>query len=317
MDLTSALQRLASYRAKQSRASADIVKDGELVLRKAGLTKLGDEEWAFLEQLALAALDTGKLDVADDITDGYAIQACLERLAAKFPESPRVDVLQGIRMEATESSETVIRYYNTLLEADESNIAAWKRKISVLKSSGDIKTAVQELSTLLDTFYTDVEGWLELGSIYSSCNQYTSALQCLSHAMILAPQNAFYILEAAETAYSAADIPLALKFYLRVVEMLDEPPTSGTTPSRPEGPTLRAWYGVKLCARDLLTSTPTASQSESQTTPPSEKHLRLLDELSTERILAAYSPSSSKAGEGPPLGRETVVKWLENTSSTS
>lgn len=68
--------------------------------------------------------------------------------------------------------------------------------------------------------------------------------------MILAPQNAFYILEAAETAYSAADIPLALKFYLRVVEMLDEPPSSGTTPSRPEGPTLRAWYGVKLVSPD-------------------------------------------------------------------
>lgn len=36
----------------------------------------------------------------------------------KFPSSPRVDCLTGIRMEATETPEISLKYYAELLEAD-------------------------------------------------------------------------------------------------------------------------------------------------------------------------------------------------------
>jgi len=58
----------------------------------------------------------------------------------------------------------------------------------------------------------------------------------------LAPQNPFYVLQAAETAYTAEDIPLAIRFFLMTIDMAgddEEPPP-------PTGITVRAWYGVEL-----------------------------------------------------------------------
>ena len=77
--------------------------------------------------------------------------------------------------------------------------------------------------------------------------RYTYALQSLSHALILAPQNPYHFLQFAETAYLASDIPLSLKTYLQVVDMTDDddedvPPSD----SIPTSITLRAWFGVKL-----------------------------------------------------------------------
>lgn len=74
--------------------------------------------------------------------------------------------------------------------------------------------------------------------------RYNYALQALSHALLLAPQNPFYVLEFAEIAYASGDMPLAVKTFLIVVDMTDDedaPVTSHQTDI-----TLRAWYGVKL-----------------------------------------------------------------------
>ena len=92
-------------------------------------------------------------------------------------------------MEATEPPSTVLQFYDELLKADPTNAvspsfdggyiqiltpnqAIWKRRISVLRRTGKIQEAVEELTQFLDTFYTDLEGWLELADIYTSCNQY-------------------------------------------------------------------------------------------------------------------------------------------------
>jgi len=48
-------------------------------------------------------------------------QECLEELAKTFPESPRVNVLTGIRMEASESPEVVLKFYDEQLTEDSSN----------------------------------------------------------------------------------------------------------------------------------------------------------------------------------------------------
>ena len=83
-----------------------------------------------MEQLALAAIDVGRLDVADvrtclpgelELLDSLTHQQCLRTLGDKFPGSPRVDRLTGIRMEATESPETALKYYAESLEADPTN----------------------------------------------------------------------------------------------------------------------------------------------------------------------------------------------------
>ena len=149
------------------------------------------------------------------------------------------------------------------IRSTETQQAAWRRKAYVLRNMGKLDKSVEELTTLLDTFYNEVDGWVELAEIYHLCNQYgfhlhnppkvhagfrhNYALQAISHALLLAPQNPFYVLEFAEIAYSSGDMPLAVKTFLMAVDMTDDedaPITSYQT-----GITLRAWYGVKLVRR--------------------------------------------------------------------
>ncbi|KAH7922113.1 TPR-like protein [Leucogyrophana mollusca] len=301
MSVASALSQLANYRVHNTRASQRTFEKGYQILQKNAHKNLGDDSWAFLEQLALASIDIGRLDVADD---------CLQLLSDKFPGSPRVECLTGIRLEAASPPETALKYYSELLEADSANATAWKRKISVLRRTGKVEKAVGELCAFLDTFYTDVEGWLELADLYAECCQYTPSLQALSHALLLAPQNPFYALQFAETAYTANDLPLALKTFLVVVDMSDGD-ESGVTlaESTPLGITVRAWFGVKLCTRRLLAPSTLQPSSESGTPPPTPTHLALLDELATERLRVAYSSSAGVKGE-IARGREEVFAWV-------
>lgn len=74
--------------------------------------------------------------------------------------------------------------------------------------------------------------------------RYTHALDALAHALLLNPQNPFHVLQAAETAYTIGDIPLAIKFYLVVIEMTDGD-DKHPGDSVPTGISVRAWYGVK------------------------------------------------------------------------
>lgn len=162
-------------------------------------------------------------------------------------------------MEATESPEKVLAYYDHLMKTDPANVSAWRRRVSVLRRLGRLDKAVEELNQLLDTVYTDLEGWLELADMYSLCNQYVflsseselnltqsrrypSSLQALSHALLLSPQNPFTFLQFAETAYTSGDLPLALKMYLVAIEMND----SEDADAIPLGISVRAWWGAKL-----------------------------------------------------------------------
>lgn len=84
---------------------------------------------AWLEQLALAAIDVGQLDVADVrqiLIPAFAYrflstQNCISALSTQFPGSPRVECLIGIRKEATEPLDEILSYYEDLMDADESN----------------------------------------------------------------------------------------------------------------------------------------------------------------------------------------------------
>ncbi|KAL7284623.1 hypothetical protein ACG7TL_001919 [Trametes sanguinea] len=306
MEVTFALQKLAAYKPRQNRKSREIFDSGVVLLERGAYAAKGEAGWDELEKLALAALDQGNTEVADVRTFIYS--QCLKILADKFPDSPRVDVLTGIRMEATESPEVVLKYYDELLEEDSSRAAIWRRKAHVLRQMGKIDKAVEELSAMLDTFYTEVEGWLELADIYLTCQQYTYALQSLSHALLLSPQNPSYFLQFAETAYLAEDVPLALKMFLQTVDMTDDDGGDmAASDSIPSGITLRAWFGVKLCTRKLITEPRAASSSASQTAPPTTSNLSALDNLSTERLRTAYLDLKN---ESPPVAEGDLITAL-------
>ncbi|PVF92553.1 TPR-like protein [Serendipita vermifera] len=281
-NVSKALKELSTARLRGHRDSNEIVRKGLFVLeQKDGLKRLGDDVWDFLEQLAIAALDIGQLALADD---------CIQRLEEQFPKSPRVELLQGLRIEAKDLS-LALKYYDQLLDADETNAAVWKRVISVLRQQNKIDKCIEELNSFLDTFYSDLEGWLELADLYASLTQYTRSLQALSHALLLAPQNPFHTLHFAETAYTANDIPLAMRYFLRTIEL---------TESEERGVARRAWFGVKLASPSC--------PSESNTPTMSPSNVSALDVLATERISAAYSSSKSTKGQVP--GRDVVLKWL-------
>lgn len=269
------------------------MQEGVNILQDGGLTKMGDEAWSFLEQVALASMDIGRLELADE---------CLELLTEQFPDSPRVECLKGIRIEADNKPKEALAFYESALSEDEANSALWKRQIAVLRSEGSpssILRAADELTKYLDTFYTDVEGWLELADIYAELNLYDLSLRALAHVLLLASQNPFHHLRFAETAYTVGDVPLALKSYLRVIDMDD------SSTAQEGNATKRAWWGVKLTSERLL-SFPNSS-SESQTSLPSAEHLRLLNELAREQLTGVYFPTSV----GTKVhGKDAFVAWL-------
>jgi ER membrane protein complex subunit 2 len=123
--------------------------------------------------------------------------------------------------------------------------------------------------------------------------------------MLLAPQNPFYVLQAAETAYTAQDIPLALRFFLMTTEMVDDDDDCDKPPA-PTGIAIRAWYGVELVSFsgllcDLLTKCfpivqsaarleadqRLATSSPSNTRPP--EHLSQLRQLAQDVIKTAQA----------------------------
>jgi hypothetical protein len=88
-------------------------------------------------------------------------------------------------------------------------------------------------------------------NIASPVDRYTSALQALSHALLLAPQNPFTMLQFAETAYTVGDLPLALKMFLVVVDMGERDLPKSEAPTSIN---VRAWLGVKLVRNIRLRS---------------------------------------------------------------
>jgi tetratricopeptide (TPR) repeat protein len=225
--------------------------------------------------------------------------------------------------------------YVTPIHSDEMYQAAWRRKAYALRNMGRVDKSVEELTTLLDTFYSEVDGWVELAEIYYLCKQYgfipmispeahadfryDYALRALSQALLLAPQNPFYVLEFAEIAYASGDLPLAVKTFLMAVDMTDDedaPVTSHETDI-----TLRAWYGVKLVRhiREIMDrdSRPPQSlrrlapdtQSPSQTAPPA--NAELIDKLATERLRHAYVQRTK--GAQTPHSEDDLLEWASTT----
>jgi len=82
------------------------LKKGIFILERNALGTLGSEAWPFIEQLALAALDLGRLDIANE---------CISRLEKQFRGSPRVECLQGIRLEFKGAYDDALAMYQSSL----------------------------------------------------------------------------------------------------------------------------------------------------------------------------------------------------------
>lgn len=130
----------------------------------------------------------------------------------------------------------------------------------------------------LDTFHADPEGWSLLADLYAAEGAYAQSLTALGQLMLLQTWDSQAVERAGETAYTSGDLQLALKYFLRSIEMATSP-EGNTVPC-----STRAWWGVKLCCERLLAAPKTAtSVPDKDVTSP--ETLQKLDTLAAQQIL--------------------------------
>ena len=84
------------------------------------LTKLGNERLVVLEQVFIAALDCGRIELGED---------CIRLLAAEFPGSLRVQKYKAMLLESLERYDDALDVLENIIKKDETNAAPRKRKI--------------------------------------------------------------------------------------------------------------------------------------------------------------------------------------------
>lgn len=131
---------LRSWREDNVRRSLDVVDLWDSLLSQDP-DALGDEKWMVLEQVAVAAMDVHRLDV---------VERCLKPLKAEFDlDSIRVRRLYGMRHEMLGEWDKAIEVYETILEEDNANSSARKRKIAIHRALGKPAQAIDELNRYL------------------------------------------------------------------------------------------------------------------------------------------------------------------------
>lgn len=80
-----------------------------------------------------------------------AAQHCYDRLALQFPGSTRVQVLQGMHLEAGGEFEQAKTLYSKILEEEPTSAGAQKRMVAVLVAQRDISGAIRALNDYLGT----------------------------------------------------------------------------------------------------------------------------------------------------------------------
>lgn len=104
------------------------------------MKKLGAERLVVLEQVFIAALDCGRISLAED---------CIRVLIIEFPESLRIMKHRAMLLEALERYDDALDVLENIIKKDETNAAARKRKVAILKAKGLVAEAIKELCDYL------------------------------------------------------------------------------------------------------------------------------------------------------------------------
>lgn len=76
-------------------------------------------------------------------------QKCIERLYKEFPNSLRVKKYEAMYLEADEKFDKAQLILDDIIKCDETNSAARKRKVAILKAQGKNVEAIKELAEYL------------------------------------------------------------------------------------------------------------------------------------------------------------------------
>ncbi|XP_008472693.1 ER membrane protein complex subunit 2-like [Diaphorina citri] len=224
---------LKDWRDNNQRRSVEVIEIWENSLASK-IHKLGDDRFVVLEQVSVAALDCNRLDVA---------ASCIHSLIKEFPNSLRVRTLLVMKLEAQQRYEEALEHLETIIKIDETNTAARKRKICILKAKNKIPEAIKELTEYLKKFMTDQETWQELCDLYLSEGDYAKAVFCMEELFLHHPHNHLLHQRYADILYTQGgleNIELAISHYLMAINLNEK--------------NIRALYGLALSCHQVLTS---------------------------------------------------------------
>ncbi|CAD5216039.1 unnamed protein product [Bursaphelenchus xylophilus] len=185
---------LKKWREDHERRSEETVEIWEHIL-SSYYNSLGDELWAILEQVAIAALDSNRQDLALE---------CLQTLNKQFPNSARVTKLQALRLESLGKYEDATYLYDSLLRLDETNLSLRKRKIAIEVAQGNKIEAIKMLDEYLHSFVNDSEAWAELGELYLQETDLLRAIFCFEEVLLASPNNSALYCRLGELRYTLA-----------------------------------------------------------------------------------------------------------------
>ena len=242
--------------------------------------KLGDELWTVYEQVFIASLDYGRMDLAN---------SCLSALHQQFPNSLRVKRLKGMRLEALEDWEKAEKIYSIILKEDPANLIARKRLIAMKKAQNKISETINELDKYLQDFMSDQEAWMELAELYISQQEYQKAAFCLEELILTHPHNHLYHQRYAEIQYTIGtveSIELARKYFAQALKL--------------DPNNIRAMYGLFLS-----TSNPTSTKVPSK----GKRNNIRFGNWAAQQIMEKYS---SQSGRGSSVQMSALQKMFDN-----
>ncbi|CAH2040164.1 unnamed protein product, partial [Iphiclides podalirius] len=231
LSLSEATDLLRQWRENNERKSKEILELWSTVL-EVNLNKYGNEKYVIFEQIIYAALDCHYYGIAHSL---------IYTLSVEFPGSLRVMRYKAALLEAEEKYDEALNILDSIIKADETNAAARKRRVAVLKARGLINEAIKELADYLKKFMSDVEAWQELCELYLQVQEYGRAAFCAEELILHQPHNHLMHQRLADIRYTMGGIEnmeLAKTYYCQALKL------------NPDN--IRALLGLFLVANNLV-----------------------------------------------------------------
>lgn len=204
-----------------------------------------EEKWTVIEQFCMAGIDLHDEDI---------IESCLVRLNKQFPGSKRVKLLNIMALyERISDYDEAVRRYNEMIDEDETNTGARKRKIAVLISQRKNIEAIRELCDYLKIFMNDQEAWKELCELYMLEQDYHKAIFCMEELLLSHPLSHIYHTRLAEMYYTLGtheSLEQARSYYSQALKLNDS--------------NVRAMHGLHLTIKRLLSGNKATAQQRKE-----------------------------------------------------
>lgn len=238
------IEKLRSFRENCVRdpdAIRELWPRFDQIERKLGI----EEKWTVIEQFCLAAID---------LNDEEILETCLSRLNKQFPDSKRVKLLNVQAVyERVGDYEDALSHYNDMIEQDETNTGARKRKIAILVSQRRNAEAIKELCSYLKMFMNDQEAWKELCELYILEQDYQKAIFCMEELLLSNPISHIYNTRLAELYYTHGtheSLEQARSYYSQALRINES--------------NVRALHGLHLTLKNLLSGNKLTAQQRKE-----------------------------------------------------